>query len=70
MRAEDQIDSGYNVISMPQPDALKAAGGVVENGGQQRGRRPRACRDVKPLANLGPKRRFGGVDERAQLRSL
>jgi enoyl-[acyl-carrier protein] reductase I len=28
------VDSGYNVISMPQPDALKAAGGSVENGGQ------------------------------------
>ena len=26
------VDSGYNVISMPQPDALKAAGGQVENG--------------------------------------
>jgi len=28
------VDSGYNVIAMPQPDALKAAGGSVENGGQ------------------------------------
>jgi enoyl-[acyl-carrier protein] reductase I len=28
------VDSGYNVIAMPQPDALKAAGGEVENGGQ------------------------------------
>jgi enoyl-[acyl-carrier protein] reductase I len=28
------VDSGYNVISMPHPDALKAAGGQVENGGQ------------------------------------
>jgi enoyl-[acyl-carrier protein] reductase I len=28
------VDSGCNVISMPQPDALKAAGGAVENGGQ------------------------------------
>jgi enoyl-[acyl-carrier protein] reductase I len=28
------VDSGYNVISMPQPDALKAAAGSVENGGQ------------------------------------
>jgi enoyl-[acyl-carrier protein] reductase I len=28
------VDSGYNVISMPQPDALKTAGGEVENGGQ------------------------------------
>ncbi len=27
------VDSGYNVIAMPQPDALKAAGGSVENGG-------------------------------------
>jgi enoyl-[acyl-carrier protein] reductase I len=27
------VDSGYNVIAMPQPDALKAAGGNVENGG-------------------------------------
>ena len=27
------VDSGYNVIAMPQPDALKAAGGKVENGG-------------------------------------
>lgn len=26
------VDSGYNVIAMPQPDALKAAGGKVENG--------------------------------------
>jgi enoyl-[acyl-carrier protein] reductase I len=28
------VDSGYNVISMPQPDALKAAAGKVDNGGQ------------------------------------
>ena len=28
------VDSGYNVISMPQPEALKSAGGEVENGGQ------------------------------------
>jgi len=28
------VDSGYNVISMPQPDALKAAGGSVEGNGQ------------------------------------
>jgi enoyl-[acyl-carrier protein] reductase I len=27
------VDSGYNVIAMPQPEALKAAGGKVENGG-------------------------------------
>jgi enoyl-[acyl-carrier protein] reductase I len=27
------VDSGYNVIAMPQPDALKAAGGSVEGGG-------------------------------------
>jgi enoyl-[acyl-carrier protein] reductase I len=27
------VDSGYNVIAMPQPDALKEAGGEVENGG-------------------------------------
>jgi enoyl-[acyl-carrier protein] reductase I len=27
------VDSGYNVIAMPQPDALKKAGGKVENGG-------------------------------------
>ena len=27
------VDSGYNVIAMPQPGALKAAGGEVENGG-------------------------------------
>ena len=26
------VDSGYNVVSMPQPEALKSAGGVVENG--------------------------------------
>jgi len=26
------VDSGYNVIAMPQPDALKQAGGSVENG--------------------------------------
>src|ERR1700733_5009094 len=25
------VDSGYNVVAMPQPDALKAAGGSVEN---------------------------------------
>ncbi|HZT25835.1 MAG TPA: enoyl-ACP reductase FabI [Pseudolabrys sp.] len=28
------VDSGYNIIAMPQPEALKAAGGAVENGGQ------------------------------------
>jgi enoyl-[acyl-carrier protein] reductase I len=28
------VDSGYNAIAMPQPEALKAAGGKVENGGQ------------------------------------
>src|ERR1041384_1997625 len=28
------VDSGYNVISMPQPDALKNAGGEVENDGK------------------------------------
>jgi enoyl-[acyl-carrier protein] reductase I len=28
------VDSGYNVIAMPQPDALKAAGGAVDGGGQ------------------------------------
>jgi enoyl-[acyl-carrier protein] reductase I len=28
------VDSGYNVIAMPQPDVLKEAGGKVENGGQ------------------------------------
>ena len=28
------VDSGYNVIAMPQPDALKAAHGSVENNGQ------------------------------------
>ena len=28
------VDSGYNVISMPQPDALKAAHGEVDNSGQ------------------------------------
>jgi enoyl-[acyl-carrier protein] reductase I len=28
------VDSGYNVVSMPQPDALKAAHGEVENGGK------------------------------------
>ena len=29
------VDSGYNIISMPQPDALKSAGGSVDgNGGQ------------------------------------
>ena len=27
------VDSGYNVIAMPQPAALKEAGGEVENGG-------------------------------------
>ena len=27
------VDSGYNIIAMPQPQALKAAGGEVENGG-------------------------------------
>ncbi len=27
------VDSGYNVIAMPQPDALKAAGGAVEGNG-------------------------------------
>jgi enoyl-[acyl-carrier protein] reductase I len=27
------VDSGYNVISMPQPEALRGAGGKVENGG-------------------------------------
>jgi len=27
------VDSGYNVIAMPQPDALKAAGGAVDNNG-------------------------------------
>jgi len=27
------VDSGYNVIAMPQPEALKVAGGQVENGG-------------------------------------
>ena len=26
------VDSGYNVIAMPQPAALRAAGGEVENG--------------------------------------
>ena len=26
------VDSGYNVIAMPQPDALRAAAGSVENG--------------------------------------
>lgn len=26
------VDSGYNVIAMPQPEALKAAAGSVENG--------------------------------------
>jgi enoyl-[acyl-carrier protein] reductase I len=26
------VDSGYNVIAMPQPEALKAAGGAVEGG--------------------------------------
>jgi len=28
------VDSGYNIIAMPQPAALKAAGGEVDNGGQ------------------------------------
>ena len=28
------VDSGYNVIAMPQPEALKAAGGKVEGNGQ------------------------------------
>jgi enoyl-[acyl-carrier protein] reductase I len=28
------VDSGYNVVAMPQPDALKAAHGEVENGGK------------------------------------
>jgi enoyl-[acyl-carrier protein] reductase I len=28
------VDCGYNVIAMPQPEALKSAGGQVENGGQ------------------------------------
>jgi enoyl-[acyl-carrier protein] reductase I len=28
------VDSGYNVIAMPQPEALKEARGKVENGGQ------------------------------------
>jgi enoyl-[acyl-carrier protein] reductase I len=27
------VDSGYNIIAMPQPEALKTAGGEVENGG-------------------------------------
>jgi enoyl-[acyl-carrier protein] reductase I len=27
------VDAGYNIIAMPQPDALKAAGGEVDNGG-------------------------------------
>ena len=27
------VDSGYNVIAMPQPEALKAAGGKVEGNG-------------------------------------
>ena len=27
------VDLGYNVIAMPQPDALKAAGGAVEGNG-------------------------------------
>ena len=27
------VDSGYNVVAMPQPDALKAAHGAVENEG-------------------------------------
>jgi len=29
------VDSGYNVISMPQPQALKSAGGTVEGEGGQ-----------------------------------
>ncbi|MCK9918347.1 enoyl-ACP reductase FabI [Microbacteriaceae bacterium K1510] len=28
------VDSGYNVIAMPQPEALKVAGGKVEGNGQ------------------------------------
>jgi enoyl-[acyl-carrier protein] reductase I len=28
------VDSGYNVIAMPHPEALKAAGGKVEGNGQ------------------------------------
>ena len=28
------VDSGYNVIAMPQPDALRDAGGKVDNGGE------------------------------------
>jgi enoyl-[acyl-carrier protein] reductase I len=28
------VDCGYNVIAMPQPDALRQAGGTVENGGE------------------------------------
>jgi enoyl-[acyl-carrier protein] reductase I len=27
------VDAGYNIIAMPQPEALKNAGGEVENGG-------------------------------------
>jgi enoyl-[acyl-carrier protein] reductase I len=27
------VDSGYNIIAMPHPEALKAAGGKLENGG-------------------------------------
>jgi enoyl-[acyl-carrier protein] reductase I len=27
------VDSGYNIIAMPQPDALKSAGGQVDTGG-------------------------------------
>ena len=30
------VDCGYNVIAMPQPDALKTAGGSGENGGSER----------------------------------
>jgi enoyl-[acyl-carrier protein] reductase I len=28
------VDSGYNVIAMPQPEALRGAGGKVESGGE------------------------------------
>ncbi len=28
------VDSGYNVIAMPQPDALREAGGKVDNNGE------------------------------------
>jgi hypothetical protein len=27
------VDSGYNVVAMPQPDALKAAHGAVDGDG-------------------------------------